>query len=139
MAWSEISNNSTSLDVGSSVRVTVTFFYVPFAAPSRADIISQLSQSGDWGVSGAEESFPFPNDEWKITGVMLHSITIAELTAMVVNKLNTWGTWSVQVQKVEVDVGFRPNDLLPSTSTTMALVAIALIVLIGYIALRKAL
>jgi len=141
MAWSQISNYQVSLEVGQAIQLTVQFGSIPFTSPTEANMMGALNQSGEFNVTSAKDTTPIltaVGAQWTIQGNMLKAISASELCAMVVNKLNYWNTWSVVVSKVETDVGLRPSDLLPSTTTaTIWLVAIAALAVVGYLAFRR--
>lgn len=137
MAYSAISGDSTVLHLGDNLKVTVGLQVVPFVAPTKADLISKLNESGDWVVQDIQEPWSFSNERViEVYGVMVIAQSVGELKAKVVNAINFWNTYSIQVQKVEIEVGFRPGDLVPSTGMTLALVSIAAIVVVGYVALK---
>lgn len=133
MAWSTLANDSVSLSIGDQLRVQLTFGYIPPMYPSDAEMIAALNEGGNWEVSSIEHPALDLFGTWKIEGKMLRSVTVGELKAMVTNSLNVWYTWNIQIQKVEIGVGFRPEDLIPDVSLTMSLVAVALIAIVGFV------
>jgi len=138
VAYSVIGGDSTLLSLGDNLKITVGLQVVPFVAPTKADLISKLNESGDWVVQDLQEPWNLSNERViELYGVMVVAQTVGELKAKVVNAINFWNTYSIQVQKVEIEVGFRPGDLVPSTGMTLALVSIAVVVVVGYVTLKE--
>ncbi len=142
MAWSVITKDDTLLGVGEKIRVSFTFARLPFTSPTPADIVEVLSANGMFVATGASvdwlDQLTSTSGSWKVEGSVAVPVTIAQLKAMIVSSMNLWYTWSVQVQTVEIAVGFRPNDLVPSASTAFVVVAVAVIVLVGWLTLKEA-
>jgi len=139
MAYSAVNNDSTQLRLGDNLKVTVGLQTVPFIPPGKIDLINKLNESGKWVVQDVQEVWTLEAQrKLELYGVMVLEPTVGELKAEVANALNFWNTWSVHVEKVEIAVGFRPEDLVPSTSTAVTLAAIAIIAVIGFVAVKGA-
>ena len=137
MSYSVVSGDSTVMNLGDNLKVTVGLQVVPFVAPSEADLISKLNEGGDIVVSRIEELWTLENQrKIEIFGVMVVQQTLGQLKAKIVNAINFWNTYSIEVEKVEIDVGFRPGDLVPSTGFTLALASVAVIAVVGYMAVK---
>ena len=140
MAWSQLTNDATVLDSGNKVQVECKFTTIPFVVPSREEVIDALNASGKVVVTAFREGWTVQlggaalTVELQVTG----PVAVGELKADILNALNSrWNTWGAQIQSVGIDVGFRPGDLLPSVNTTVLVVGVAVVVLVGWLAFKE--